>query len=366
MPRSALRLPALAALTLAVASAATIPALPPTRPTPPPSTTPAAPPSVTVPDDLAPLPEPPPTTPAPATAALPWNYQAIHLSGARTSATVASVTVAILDAGYTRTAASTALPGYDFVSDAARAGDGDARDRDPAASAGVATHPGLIADLISGINPRARLVQVRVADQNGEIDARDLADGLRWAAGLPVTGAPINTNPARIINASLFADFIPLTRCDTRVQAALDAVAVRGVLVVAGAANDNRDASGYTPAGCRGVLTVTATDRAGRRAPYANYGRAVALAAPGGTREDGIPTAYGPRDGTSLAAPHVAGVASLLLGLNPRLSPTQLRDLLTRTAAPFPGGRCDPDTRKTCGTGIVDAEAAVKAVSTVK
>ncbi len=69
------------------------------------------------------------------------------------------------------------------------------------------------------------------------------------------------------------------------------------------------------------------------------------------------------RTGTSLAAPHVTGVVSLLVGLKPSLTPAAVTDLLTRAAAPFPGGRCDArDAARTCGRGVVDAAAAVKAL----
>ena len=147
-------------------------------------------------------------------------------------------------------------------------------------------------------------------------------------------------------------------------QRAVDEVTARGVLVVAGAANDAADAGGYSPAGCRGVLTVAATNRAGRRASYSNFGASVALAAPGG--EQSGPLVFSSvegeqrRSGTSFAAPQVTGVASLIMGLNPKLTPAQVIDLLRRTAQPFSGGRCDPDLAKSCGAGLLDAGAALQ------
>ena len=68
----------------------------------------------------------------------------------------------------------------------------------------------------------------------------------------------------------------------------MDAVTARGALVVAGAANDGADARGYSPAGCRNVLTVTSVTEGGQRPGYANWGASVALAAPGGERTRGI------------------------------------------------------------------------------
>jgi serine protease len=396
VPRAVLLSAALlGAAALAAPRVVPIPALPltpaPSTPLPelapqPPRPQPAAP--------LLPLSpaRPSPVTPAPALPAASrpadplyarqWNLQAVRLPGAWAQLGVgrgARVTVAVLDTGFVNTPelAGRVVNGYDFVSDAARAGDGTGRDADAGGVGQFAYHAEVVGNLIgaahdgrgmAGINPQARVVQVRVAGTDGLIAPQDLADGLRWAAGLSVPGVPLNLNPARVLNLSLYADFVPLTGCDARVQAAVDAVTARGALVVAGAANDGADARGYSPAGCRGVLTVTSVTEGGQRPAYANWGASVALAAPGGERGRGIlaSSVSGPGgerspDGTSFAAPHVAGVASLLFGLRPALTPAQVRDLLTRTATPFPAGRCDPDPRRSCGSGTLNAEAAVRA-----
>ena len=313
-----------------------------------------------------------------------WNLQAIRMPQAwaqwRTQKPAgAPVTVAVLDTGYVASPELTGrvVRGYDFVSDAARAGDGNGRDADASAVGQFAYHGEIVANLIAaahdgrgmaGINPRARIVQVRVADVNGEIAPQDLVDALRWAAGLSVPGVPNNPNPARIVNLSLFADFIPLTGCDARIQKAVDEVAARGVLVVAGAGNDGQDASGYSPAGCRNTLTVTTVNEAGQRPAYANWGRTVALAAPGGdpVRElvaSSLSGAGGERhtNGTSFAAPQVSGVASLLLDVRPDLTRATLAQLLTRQVTPFAGGRCDSVAGHTCGAGLLNAEASLRA-----
>lgn len=393
------------------ASGLTVPALPPdtrpdTRPTPQLSTlpellpvgTPAprpAPPLITSPAPTGPA-TASPTTPSPATAspsgrvptdplfARQWTLpvvrapQAWALPGVLTPAPARPVTVAVLDTGFVNSPelAGRAVNGFDFVSDPARAGDGDGRDADGSGVGPYAYHGEVVANIIgaahdgrgmAGLNPRVRVVHVRVAGTDGQISVPDLVDGLKWAAGLTVPGAPANPNPARLLNLSLFADFIPLTGCDPRVQAAVDAVTARGALVIAGAANDGADAGGYSPAGCRNVLTVTSIDAQGERPEYANWGRSVALAAPGGEPGAGVPVssvsgAGGLRDphGTSLAAPHVTGVASLLLTVRPNLTPALLRRLLTASATPFPGGRCDPQPARSCGAGILNAEAALK------
>lgn len=315
-----------------------------------------------------------------------WNLQSIQVPGAWAQLPASRswglpVTVAVLDTGYVDSPelSGRVVNGYDFVSNPSRSGDGDGRDRDASATGQYAYHGEVIANLIAaahdgrgmaGLNPQARIVHVRVAGNDGLIEVGDLVDGLKWAAGIPVPGVPSNPNPARLLNLSLYADFIPLTRCDPRVQAAVDAVTARGTLVIAGAANDGADAAGYSPAGCRNVLTVTSVTQSGQRPAYANWGRSVALGAPGGEQGHGIPASSmsgmnGERspDGTSFAAPHATGVASLLLTVRPRLTPAQVRDLLIRTVTPFSGG-CDPDPARTCGAGLLNATGALRAALT--
>ncbi|UQN07098.1 S8 family serine peptidase [Deinococcus sp. QL22] len=365
-----------------------LPELRPTSPAPLPELSPVAPSRPSTPSPVRPT----PATPTPAArSGLPrptdplyvrqQNLQTIDLEGAwaQLPAVLSPVTVAVLDTGYIASPelAGRVINGYDFVSDAARAGDGNGRDTDATGLGALAYHAELVGNIIgaahdgrgmAGIAPRVRVVQIRVAGTDGLIDPQDLADSLRWAAGLTVAGVPTNPNPARILNLSLYADFIPLTRCDARVQAAVDAITARGALVIAGAANDGKDAGGYSPAGCRGVLTITSVNDEGVRPSYANWGRTVALAAPGGEVGRGIVASSlsgvgGVREpnGTSFAAPHAAGVAALLLGVRPKLSPTQLRSLLTGTATPFPSGQCDPDPARTCGAGTLNAGAALRA-----
>lgn len=312
---------------------------------------------------------------------LQWDMQAIDMPGAwaqflALKPAPAPVTVAVLDTGYVDSPElrGRVINGYDFVSDVKRSGDGDGRDKDATGLGEYAYHAEVIGNIIAaahdkqgmaGINPLARILQVRVAGTDGMIDPLDLIDGIRWAAGLTVKGVPANRTPAKVINLSLYADFIPLTGCDPRIQKAVDEVTARGVLIVTGAANDGANADGYSPAGCRNVLTVTSATQDGRRPAYANWGKSVALSAPGGEPGHGVLVSSlsgvsGQRspDGTSFAAPHVTGVASLLLSVRPKLTPAQLRDLLTRTTTPF-ARACDPDPLKTCGSGMLNASAAL-------
>ena len=136
------------------------------------------------------------------------------------------------------------------------------------------------------------------------------------------------------------------------------------------------------------MIAVAATTRFGDRADYSNFGSIVDVAAPGGwkpsrrrhrvtfERRDGnrrlSPTGwtlYSTKQGTSMAAPHVSGVISLMLAANSVLSPAQVEQILKQTARPFspsPRGAdiscsSDPSALHHCGAGLLDAGAAVGA-----
>jgi subtilisin family serine protease len=156
-------------------------------------------------------------------------------------------------------------------------------------------------------------------------------------------------------------------------QEAIDLANSRGAAVVVAAGNESQSAVNSSPANCRGVISVAAGTRTGALAPYSNYGSAVDLTAPGGDMtasvEDGIlSTANGGAEapngeeihffaqGTSAAAPHVAGVAALLLAkMGPAATPADVEARLKATARPMPGG-----CLLGCGAGLVDAAAAVQ------
>jgi serine protease len=202
---------------------------------------------------------------------------------------------------------------------------------------------------------------------------RDIYDGLRWAAGLPVAGLPTNPNPAKIINMSLGG--YRGGRCrdtDPVAQAAINDVVRRGAIVVVAAGNSNRDAINFAPSSCDNTITVAATDYNNRPTGYTNYGNFVDIAAPGGNTStdidndgyvDGVLSPlwnasgsqanYTFYQGTSMAAPHVAGIVSLMLARNPNLTFSNIYNILTSTATRIscPNG---------CGSGLVNAAKAVQ------
>ena len=324
-----------------------------------------------------------------------WQYfesiGGLGMPSAWDSATGSSVVVAVLDTGYLPHSdlAGNLLPGYDFIDDTFVSQDSDGRDSDaldpgdweiadqcysgsPASdSSWHGTHvAGSIAAEtdngtgVAGVAFDARVVPVRVLGRCGGYMS-DIADGIIWAAGGNVSEVPENPNPAQVVNLSLGGS----GSCSFTSQAAIDIARSRGSTVVVAAGNANTDASNSTPANCTGVITVAATNRAGARAYYSNYGSVVDMAAPGGGSGGGILStlntgitnpgsdSYEYYQGTSMAAPHVAGVAALLYATDPSITPDGVEIILKNTSRAFPGS-CSQ-----CGSGIVDAAAAVAAAA---
>ncbi len=228
---------------------------------------------------------------------------------------------------------------------------------------------------VAGINWVSKILPVRVLGKCGGYTS-DIVDGIRWSVGMPIANVPDNPNPARVLNMS----FGGIGACGLASQSAInDALAHDAVAVVA-AGNSNVDASQFSPANCSGVITVGATGRAGQRASYSNYGPLVEISAPGGsdgqyvlsTLNNGVTSPnpggyiYAGKQGTSMATPHVSGIASLMLSRNPILTPAQVISKLQTTARAFPTGTVRDCTTALCGAGIVDAAAAVAAAAGVQ
>jgi serine protease len=329
-----------------------------------------------------------------------WNLSeltgGINVPVAWDRATGSGVVVAVLDTGYRPHAdlSGAFLAGYDFISDTFTANDGDGRDadardpgdwQDPGAcgphdpfdlvpSSWHGTHvAGIIAARtnnargVAGVAFNARVVPVRVLGKCGGFTS-DIADGLLWAAGVPVSGTPGNANPAKVINISLGHS----NSCSATMQSAVNSARSLGASIIAAAGNSNVDASNFTPANCNGVVTVASVNRPGGKSSFSNFGWVVELAAPGGekptsansilsTLNTGTTTpgsdTYVFYQGTSMAAPHVSGVAALMLSVKPTLKPDDVTFLLQSTSHRF-AGACSE-----CGAGILNARAAVEAAT---
>ena len=234
---------------------------------------------------------------------------------------------------------------------------------------------------IAGINWVGKILPARVLGKCGGYTS-DVADAIVWTSGGGVAGVPANLTPARVMNLSLQGSGL----CGATFQNAINTALANNAVVVAAAGNSNADASGTFPANCNGVITVAATQRAGARASYSNFGSMVEIAAPGGdgpdfilstlnsgtTTPDTTPAGYiyAGYEGTSMAAPHVTGVVSLMVGLNPALTPAQVAAKIQETARAFPTGTgrdCVSNLvsvglgTQYCGAGILDAAAAIAA-----
>ena len=232
---------------------------------------------------------------------------------------------------------------------------------------------------VAGIAYDAKIQPIRVLAQCGGATS-DIADAITWASGGTVSGVPANATPSKVINMSLGGQ----SSCSTTYQNAINGAINRGTTVVVAAGNSNANAANFTPANCSGVITVAASSREGNKAFYSNFGTRIDVSAPGGetrrgtdtpgtitTPENGIWSTlnagattpggenYKPYQGTSMAAPHIAGLAALLVAKKPSLTPANVKDLIKTNARPLPG-TCSGG----CGAGLADATKTVNAVDT--
>lgn len=320
----------------------------------------------------------------------------------------ASTVVAVIDTGILahNDLAGKILPGYDFIANVQVANDGNGRDPDPtdpgdwitsaestlpggffegcqvrnsswhglhvAGTIGAATNNNLG---IAGVDWNAKILPIRVLGKCGGFTS-DIVDGMVWSAGLPVVGVPNNPNPAKVLNLSLGG----VGACSATQQTAINQIVAAGSTIVVAAGNSNQNVSNFNPANCNNVIAVASNNRTGSKASYSNFGSLIKVSAPGGetnpTASNGVLSTldtgtqgpsnshtYAYYQGTSMAAPHVAGVASLIVGMRPAFTQAQVLAVLQSTARPFPAGStCNTSN---CGSGIVDAYQALSSLNFV-
>ena len=324
----------------------------------------------------------------------------------------ANTVVAVVDTGVRPNSefASRLLPGYDFVSNLFSANDGDGRDGDATDpgdwtqagdcpgklatdSSWHGTHvTGIIAATgnnssgIAGINWLTRILPVRVLGKCAG-DISDIIDGMLWAAGIAVPGVPANPYPAQIINMSL-GGYRQGGCSGSKYSEAINKIKATGALIIVAAGNfkNGDEAANYVPASCDGVMTVGAVGPSGDRASYSNYSfqNKLDLSAPGGdidryesyaagiysTVNSGktVPEsgALASKQGTSQAAPHVSGVASLALALDPQISPELLMLSMLVGSRAFPPDSGCSIYPYPCGLGVLDAYRTLQAVNALK
>nr|WP_244672494.1 S8 family peptidase [Xanthomonas sp. D-93] len=355
------------------------------------------------------------TTPNdPAYAKLQWNFNnavgGVNAEQGWTRSTGKGVVVAVVDTGVVKNnpdLAANVLPGYDMITDhrvSRRATDGRAPGGDdlgdwveadycvPLGASGNAPEnsswhgshvSGTIAQVTNnnlataGLAYDAKILPVRVLGSCGGFGS-DIADGMLWAAGLPVDGLPTNPNPAEVINMSLGSS--GPDSCPQLYQDAIDKINAKGTIIVVAAGNSNADAGTYTMSSCKGVISVGASRINGGRASYSNYGTRVDLAAPGGGGDvDGNPGGYifqvinggtqsptsdwqiGGMAGTSMASPHVAAAVALVQSIaKTPFTWTGMRELLRASARPFPVAIA---SNTPIGAGILDVDMLLQMVT---
>ncbi len=326
---------------------------------------------------------------------LQWQYSQIGLPDAWDITTGSpSVVVAVIDTGILPNhpdLAGQLVEGYDFVRDPESAGDGDGIDSNPQdpgdnfGGGGESFHgthvTGTVAAQgnnqigVAGTAYGAKVMPLRALGVGGEGTSFDVDQAVRFAAGLPNDSGTLPEQRADVINLSLGGGPFSQTT-----QALYDEVRAAGVMVVAAAGNQASATLEY-PASYDGVISVSAVDIQRRLASYSNTGPTIDIAAPGGdnsvdingdgypdgilstggtkTSGGGINYVYSFLNGTSMAAPHVAGVLALMKTVNPDLTPADIDTLLSDGQLSDdlgPAGRDDQ-----FGHGIINARRAVLA-----
>ena len=328
-----------------------------------------------------------------------WHYSLINLPQAWDITTGRTdVIVAVVDTGVYlahEDLAANLIAGYDFISDITRANDGNGIDNNPddpgdmamnGASSWHGTHvSGTVAAMsnnttgVAGASWATKIMPIRVLGKGGGT-SYDIIQGIRYAARLSNDSGGLPPQRADVINLSLGGGGYSASE-----QNEYTAVRNAGTIIIAAAGNSNTSVLSY-PASYSGVVSVSAVDFVKNRAPYSNYGSAIDVAAPGGDTSvdrngdgyvDGImstwvfgyvpvrSSSYGIMQGTSMAAPHVAGVAALMVAVRKAaastLTPAQFDSFLASGAITNDLGT--PGRDDIYGYGLIDAFKAVQAVS---
>ncbi|WP_133138528.1 S8 family peptidase [Legionella genomosp. 1] len=239
-----------------------------------------------------------------------------------------------------------------------------------------------VSDTMLGVGEQLKILALKIPDDSGMFYESQVINAIYWAVGGDVPGVPHNPWPAKVLNMSFGVDERPgkeVDHCDEALQEAMFFARHQGAVVTVAAGNDNEWEHYNAPGVCNGAIRVASTGPEGLRAYYSNYGPGVSFAAPGGDARYGRSGAilstvkpgggyqhsgYDFYQGTSMAAPHAAGVAGLVYAISEgQITPEKVEQILYATTHPF-GKTSDSNKSctgsKPCGHGILDADNAVK------
>ncbi|WP_411278956.1 S8 family serine peptidase [Gemmatimonas sp.] len=195
-------------------------------------------------------------------------------------------------------------------------------DNNPEDCNGHGTHvAGTIGGSSTGVARGVNVVPVRVLDCSGSGSWSGVIAGLDWVAGQKTA----NKSVPMAANMSLGGGY------SASVNDAVTRAIAAGVTFAVAAGNSGADACSTSPASTTNALTVGATESNDYRASYSNYGSCLDIFAPGSgiySSYIGSSSSYANLSGTSMASPHVAGVAALILGSYPSYSPSQVRSAM--------------------------------------